>query len=60
MASQDEEAGERPGFGAGVYVHKASNKRLAESYVRYVPLFRDGQLWTVKWELRVDRADRRT
>eukprot|EP00969_Alexandrium_andersonii_P371550 15479776-Alexandrium_andersonii.AAC.1 len=58
MASQDSDKGERPGFGAGVYVHNANNRHLAESYVRYVPLFRDGYLWTVKWELRVDRADR--
>eukprot|EP00969_Alexandrium_andersonii_P208779 9220673-Alexandrium_andersonii.AAC.1 len=44
-ASQDQGNGERPGFGAGVYVHRKSNQHLAGSYIRYVPLCRDGVLW---------------
>eukprot|EP00969_Alexandrium_andersonii_P167354 7398059-Alexandrium_andersonii.AAC.1 len=50
-ASQDLGNGERPGFGAGVYVHRRSNAHMAGSYTRYVPLCRDGILWSVKWEL---------
>lgn len=42
----------------GVYCHKDGTKDKAQSYVRWVPLCRDGVFWSTYWELRVDRTDR--
>ena len=43
---------------AGVYMHKDSTAHKANSYIRFVPLFRDGVYWAAKWQLQVDRSDR--
>ena len=58
-ASCDAERGDRFFPEApGVYCHGDGNKEKALNYTRFVPLCRDGVVWSAKWELRVDRADR--
>ena len=42
----------------GVYCHQDKTRYKALSYVRYVPLMKDGIFWCTWWELMVDRSDK--
>ena len=59
MESCDERKGHRHFDGApGVYVHKDAVMHKAEGYTCFSPIFGDGCLWSAKFEVHVDRADK--
>jgi hypothetical protein len=57
MASKSRARGERFFADApGIYVFRDDLEHKAQSYMRFVPLFRDGVLWASQWEVLVDRS----